>query len=133
MILNLKHQIDIEFFKSLGELYYAIAISDNCVRDEEFYKLEEVLDNEWVSLDDFNLSSKAIIVNMFKSLQITNSSDAEVYYNNFVSFKRTHEILFNDKVKSLILKTATQITSSFSKQNKSELIMLSKLNIELKK
>lgn len=41
--------------------------------------------------------------------------------------------LFTENRKRLILKTANAIASSFSNRNKSELIILAKLDIELKK
>jgi hypothetical protein len=50
-----------------------------------------------------------------------------------VYFKRAHNSLFSHNVNKLILKTAREIASSFSGINKSELIMLAKLDIELKK
>ena len=48
-------------------------------------------------------------------------------------YKKKHNALFTDKVKGLIMKTAGQIASSFAGVNKSELLMLAKLDMELKK
>lgn len=133
MILRQIEHVSFDLYQHLGKLFYAIAKTDDCIRDEELKKLEEVLDNEWMILDGFNAISKAIITNTFKWLDKDNEYDANVCFANFVKYKRAHEALFSNDLKSLILKTAGKIASSFSGQNKSELIMLAKLSIEFKK
>jgi len=135
--LNLKQNPDIEFYENLGKLFYAIAATDNHVRDEEFNTLEDILNNEWKSsenlIGEFNASKANIILNTFKWLHNDNRYNAEVCYNSFITFKNTHEDLFNKKINSQILKTASKIAASFSAQNKSELMMLARLSIEFKK
>ncbi len=129
-------KIDIKFHQNLGKLFYAIALADHCVRDEELHKLEDLLHTEWRFLDDyqddFGTPAKASIISTFKWLRDNNDCNAEMCYDDFISYKRTHELLFDTKMKSLILKTAGIIAASFSGQNKSELIMLAKLCIEFK-
>ena len=53
--------------------------------------------------------------------------------NSFINYKNENEHEFTEQIKGLILKTAGKIASSFSGENKSELIMLANLNIEFKK
>lgn len=132
MILSLKQNTNIEFYQCLGKLFYAIAATDNYIRDEELEKLKEVLDNEWMVLDNFCTTDKATIINTFEWLLNDNEYDSEVCYNSFLSYKREHEELFESSMKALILKTAGKIASSFSRENKSELIFLAKLSIEFK-
>ncbi|AXT20376.1 hypothetical protein D7030_04445 [Flavobacteriaceae bacterium AU392] len=55
------------------------------------------------------------------------------YLDNFLKFKRDNEDLFSKEIKTLILKTANAIASSFANKNKSELIILAKLSLEFKK
>ena len=62
-----------------------------------------------------------------------NEYSAKACFNSFLTFKNAHEQLFTKDMNMLILKTARIIASSFSKVNKSELILLAKLNMELKK
>ncbi len=135
--MNLKLKANIEFYQNLGKLFYALAAADKYVRDEEFNTLEDIINNEWKTsenlLDDFNDNKAITILNTFKWLHEDNEYDAQVCYNSFINFKRTHQAFFNKKINSLILKTAGKIAASFSGQNKSELIMLAKLNIEFKK
>jgi len=72
------------------------------------------------------------IINTFKWLHDDNEYNAKTCYNSFLTFKKEHESLFTDQINTLILKTARAIAASFSKVNKSELMLLAKLNIELK-
>jgi hypothetical protein len=103
------------------------------VRDEEYNMLENVIKTEWIALDKSYPSDSIIIIDTFNRLRNDTKNDAGFYFDSFVNFKRTHEAFFNKKVNSLILKTARKIATSFSDQNKSELILLAKLNLELKK
>ncbi|WP_298899599.1 hypothetical protein [uncultured Psychroserpens sp.] len=129
----MSEKVDAKFCQHLGKLFYAIAAVDKNVRPEEFNKLKEVLDNEWTFLDNSTICSKATIIDTFEWLHLDHEYNAEVCYNNFMLFKRNNETLFSSKMKSLILQTASKIASSFSGQNKSELMMLAKLSIEFKK
>ncbi|WP_244954758.1 hypothetical protein [Winogradskyella helgolandensis] len=119
----------IEFYRSLGKLFYAFAATDNCVRPEEFKALETIINEEWLSLNN----EAKYILETFKQLQSSEETDLNICFESFVDFKKAHIELFNINMNSKILKTATTITTSFSGQNKSELILLAKLDLELKK
>lgn len=135
--MTLKSKLSIEFYQNLGKLFYAIAITDNCVRDEELKTLEKIIKNEWMILTDCsdkdNQNKILLILDTFKQLQNQNKNDANSYFNSFINFKKAHEAFFNKEFNSLILKTANKIAAAFAAKNKSELIMLAKLNLELKK
>lgn len=136
--MNLRQKADIEFYQNLGKLFYAIAAADNHVKDEEFNALKHIINNEWKSLsenpdNDFINNGTVTIIDTFKWLRNDNEYNAEICYNSFINYKRSHEDLFNKEIKSLIIKTASKITASYSSQNKSELMMLAKLSIEFKK
>jgi len=125
------------FFQNTGKLFYAIAAADGKVKTEEFNKLQEIVKNEWLTTNiiirDYNEDIESLILDTFKWLQSIDDYNADVCYTSFIDFKKTHEQLFTKKIKQLILKTAGQIAASFSGVNKSELIMLAKLNLEFKK
>ena len=99
--------------------------------------LEKIINNEWITAETleekFNENSAIIIINTFKWLHDDNEYNAEVCYNSFINYKKKHDAFFNKKINSLILKTASKIAASFSGLNKSELMMLAKLNLEFKK
>lgn len=126
-----------EFYQNLGKLFYAIAASDNSVREAEIDKLKEIVKKEWLTTnlieDAIKKNAEDSIVNTFKWLQNDNEYNAETCYNSFVAFKKVNEKLFTHKINALIIKTAQAIAYSFSGINKQELIMLTKLKLELNK
>jgi len=128
---------NIKFYQNLGKLFYAIAASDNVVKEEELDKLKETVKKAWLTSnlvqDDVKVEAEHSIINTFKWLNRDNEYDAETCFNSFINYKKDHEQLFTKELNSLILKTANGIASSFSRKNKSELIMLAKLNLELNK
>lgn len=126
-----------KFYQNLGKLFYAIAAIDNNVRVEELDKLKDIVKKEWLTThlieDDFKMAAEHSIINTFKWLHDDNEYNAKTCYNSFLTFKKEHESLFTNDIKALILKTARAVADSFSKVNKAELILLAKLNMELKK
>lgn len=135
--MTLRPKLPIQFYQNLGKLFYAIAITDNFVRDEELKTLEKSITTEWMALDDFsekeNQKKSLLILETFRKLLDQNKNDADFYFNRFINFKRANGAFFNEDVNALILKTACNLASAFSSKNKSELILLAKLNLELKK
>lgn len=134
--MKIKKKLFRQFYQNLGKLFYAIAAVDNNVRDEELDKLKNVVKKEWLTTnfidDSLKISIEDSIINTFKWLHDDNEYNAETCYNSFLTFKTEHEWLFTNEINTLILKTARAIAASFSKVNKSELIMLAKLDMELK-
>lgn len=125
------------FYQNLGKLFYAIAAVDNRVKEAELNKLKEVVKDVWKTSSFIEKEDKAnfeaSIINTFEWLQYDNEYNAEECYNSFLAFKEENEDLFTDEVNSIILRTARAIAASFAGINKKELIMLTKLNLELKK
>ncbi len=126
----------ISFYQNLGKLCYAIAASDKVVRDEEFNALKDLIKHKWLFVFDTEHGHKIDIAHhiehTFKRL-VLEKQDANSCFNDFIAYKKAHNDFFTPELNSLILKTTGAITAAFSSQNKSELIMLAKLSIELKK
>ena len=134
--MNFIKTANIDFYQNLGKIFYAIAAADKHVRDEELKTFEDIINNEWIleKNGEGNIKDNTvIIIDTFRWLLNDNEYNAEYCYNSFINFKRSHEVLFNKNMKSQILRTASKIAASFSGKNKSELLMLAKLNIEFKK
>ena len=131
-----KKEVNHKFYQNLGKLFYAMAAIDNNVRAEELDKLKDVVKKEWLTTnfidDDFKENVEQSIINTFKWLHDDNEYNAEICYNSFLTFKKDHEPLFTEGMNTLILKTARAIAAAFSKVNKSELMLLAKLDMELK-
>lgn len=127
----------LKYYHNLGKLFYAVAASDNEVRILEFNKLKEIVKTHWVDIDpikdDYDEDAAYQIEIVFDWLKNENNLDAKSCYNDFINYKNEQKHLFTSKVKKLIIKTARAIAASFSGINKSELILLAKLDLELKK
>lgn len=127
----------ISFYESLGKLFYAIAAADNVVEEIEFNVLKETVKNKWTKIDpiddDFHSDAAYQIETVFDWLNTEGFSNSETCYNEFLEFKKEHPSLFTKNIKSLILKTAAKIAASVADLNKSELMLVAKLSIELKK
>lgn len=131
-----KH-IALQFCQNLGKLFYAFAAVDNSVNEEEISMVERLVKKDWLHQDLMVSCSqndtKNAIMETFNWLCKDKEYNAQTCYNSFINFKKQHNFIFSDDIKKLILKTTGKISSSFSGLNKSELIMLANLNIELKK
>jgi hypothetical protein len=135
--MMVKKELSLKFYQNLGKLFYAIAASDGNVRKVEFDKLKSIIKEHWLTIDDLKdpLGTDAAyqIEVVFDWLNNDEDLIAKACYDDFVTYKRKHSHLFTEDVKSLIIKTAASIAYAFSGVNKSELMMLAKLDIELKK
>lgn len=127
----------IDFYQNLGKLFYAIAASDKVVRQEEQDKLKDIVKKDWMSSnlieESLKKDAEASILNTFNWLENDKEYDAETCYNSFITFKKENEDLFTTQVNSLIIKTANAIAHAFSGINKQELILVTKLKLELNK
>lgn len=129
----------LKFYQNLGKLFYAMAAADNKVREAEMNKLKELVKKEWLDVDDiedkFGTDAAYQIEIVFDWLSQTQDVEPNIKacYDDFITYKKEQEHLFTKKVNKLILKTANAIAESFSGKNKSELMFLTKLNIELNK
>lgn len=125
------------FYQNLGKLFYAIAAADKNVETIEFDKLKEIVKSQWLDIDelddDFGSDAAYQIEFIFDWLNREDNLDVDNCYNDFVSYKNAQKHLFTQPVKKLILQTSNAIASSFAGKNKSELIILAKLDLELKK
>ena len=122
-----------KFYQNIGKLFYAIAAADKIVRNEELNALKTIVKAEWLANNNFDTEIEIIIIDTFEWLHNDNEHDSETCFNSFMDYKNANEHEFTAQIKGLILKTAGKIASSFSGENKSELIMLANLSIEFKK
>lgn len=129
-----KKHMTLKFYQNLGKLFYAIAAIDNKVHEVEIQKLRELVSKEWLAVDDleddFGADAAYQIDIVFDWLRLE-ELNPQICYDDFVSYKTDQNHLFTNTVNQLILKTADAIAESFSSKNKSELMLLAKLTMEL--
>jgi len=137
LMMKMRKKLTLKFYQNLGKLFYAIAAADHEVRNTEFEKLKELIKSQWLQLDPiedrFNTDAAYQIEIVFDWLNNQKVLDAKKCFNDFIDYKNKQHHLFTKNVKQLILKTGSAIAASFSGINKSELIILAKLDMELKK
>jgi hypothetical protein len=135
--MTTKKKMPLRFYQNLGKLFYAVAAADNKVHPSEFLKLKDIVKSKWLDLDPvndvFDTDAAYQIEIVFDWLQNEERVSVDNCYKGFITYKNEQDHLFTDVVKRLILKTASDIAYAFSGINKSELILLAKLDIEFKK
>ena len=122
------------FYQKMGELFYAIAAADKVVRKEEYDALKKLVLEKWRDLDTYEESFRTHAANQIEVVFDWfdyEELDAVDCFESFADYKKEHPNLFTEEWNELILKTANAIAESFAGRNKSELIMLAKLNILL--
>jgi hypothetical protein len=121
-------------YESLGKLFYAVAISDGTVHNNEWEKVKEYVKEDWLYVDDFTDRYGTDAANQIEivfDVLMESSKSSKECFKEFADFYKEHLHAFSEEIKTLTKKTAKAIASSFSGNNKSELMILTKLNILL--
>jgi glycosidase len=122
------------FYHNLGKLFYAVAFADKTVRKEEVETLREYVKKHWLSYDDlkdvFDSDAAHLIEIVFEGVQAFEETSKDML-NAFISYKNQQPHLFTEKVNQLIIETSKAIAYSYAGINKSELVIISQLEIEL--
>jgi len=118
----------------LGKLFYAVAMADKKIEEEEITALKTDILQRWCNLDSkpngLVLDGHQEIITVFKQLQST-KAESDICFSEFNEFFNEHKQLFNEDLRKLIWDTTQVIASSFANKNKSELILLAKLKMLL--
>ncbi|MFD2518912.1 hypothetical protein [Salinimicrobium flavum] len=135
----MKEQVNIKtsqaFYQNLGRLFYAIAAADKMVTREEVETVKRLVREQWLdlegSLDEFGTDAAYQIEIIFDWLD-ANKPQATSAFENFNQFHKENKDLFTPYINDKILRTSREIASAFRGKNKSELVMLAKLQSLLK-
>lgn len=133
---TLNRELHQKFYQNLGRLFYAIAAADGIVRKEEVDSLKRIVREEWLDLDDytdeFGTDSAFQIEIIFEWLD-ANKPDPQEAFQNFMEFQTENKELFNKQINDKILAASRKIAAAFRGKNKSELVMLARLQSVLNK
>ena len=122
------------FSKSLAGLFYAIAASDKRVHETEIRSLKKLIRTSWSELlekNNYEHTDQIYQMELEFDRLVKENSDPFKCFDEFVNFKEENQELFTRDINILIWKTANAITYAFSGKNKSELILLTKLKMNL--
>lgn len=121
-----------ELYQNLGYLFYAVAMADHRVHRKELEKLNELVKEHWLAVDEledpYGTDAAFQIATVFDWLldQGKNGNEA---YEDFEEYYSEHKPLFTPKVKDLAKATSRAIAGSFSGNNKAELVLLGRLEL----
>lgn len=119
-------------YENLGKLFYAVAISDGTVHSNEWEKVKEYVKEDWLYVDDFTDRYGTDAANQIEivfDVLMESEKSSEECFDEFKDFYKIHPHAFSEQIKALTKKTAKAIADSFSGNNKSELIMLAKIDL----
>jgi len=121
----------LKIYEQLGNLFYCIAAADNNVKPQEVAKLKELIDRDWLPLenskDRFGVDAAHYIFITF-DYQLASSASARESFILFADYYKAHKSAFSKSMKNKISSTATAIANSFAGTNKSELTYLTQLH-----
>lgn len=121
-------------YKNLGKLFYAVAISDTVIQNQEFEALQRCVQAYWKDYNDLNQifadDPARIIEAVFEGVEAF-ELDGHQMYEDFVSYKRAHPQLFTNALNTLIITTVQTIAHAFGDIDPSEKRLLVQLEKEL--
>jgi len=131
MLETEKKQVN-ELYQNLGKLFYAMAMADHSVHMKEMEKLNEVVRDHWLEVDDiedeYGTDAAFQIISVFDWL-LEYGKESEEIYEEFEAFYTDNKLLFTTQIKSLAMSTSRAIAAAFAGSNKSELILLGRLQL----
>lgn len=131
-MLDSKEEIGKMFYQNLGKLFYAVAQADHSVHVKEIDRLKKMVRESWLKVDDiedeYGTNAAFQIESVFDWL-LEYEKNGQECYEEFEAFYTEHGKLFGKEIKDLIKSTSKAIASAFAGRNKSELILLGRLEL----
>ena len=109
-----------------------MAMADHSIHMKEVEKLNETVRDHWLEVDDiedeYGTDSAFQIISVFDWL-LEYGKDSDQIYEEFEAFYTDYKILFTPQIKDLAMSTSRAIATAFAGSNKSELILLGRLQL----
>ena len=124
------------FYQKLGYLFYSISNADRRVSAEELNMLQQIIREDWLSLDDVRDaygSDTAYQIHIIFDFLREKEYSAETAYGVFSRYFKEHITLFTDDVIDRIFHSADRMAECLNGRNKSELQALARLHLLLGK
>lgn len=132
--MKTEHQRWQRFYEAIGQACYAVAAADRKIHPLEINAMKAAIKEYWVPLEDSTDefgSDQAFQAEMtFESLCETDADGMECL-RDFLEFASHNPAIFTEDVRVRVMETAHRIASAYSGENKSELVVLSKLHVGL--
>ena len=126
-----KTESNSELFENLGKVFYAIAVADRNLHENETARLKAEIEKYWKPIFTEAPYSMAYYIWHAFELARRNGVAAEKAFEDFKNFYERETGAINGEVRNLIMDTANAIAAAYADKNKSELILLAKLQLLL--
>ena len=90
-------------YENLGKLFYAVAISDGTVHNNEWEKVKEYVKEDWLYVDDFTDRYGTDAANQIEIVfdwYTENDRKSRECFISFEEFYREHTAIFSSKIKT---------------------------------
>lgn len=121
--------------KAIGYIVYAVASADKHVAEEEKKIAHDLINEHWTLLadneDPFGVRALDFVDKIILSFD-EDHLDSEKAFESFQTIYAERNQDFTKEIKQFILDLCIKVGSAFSQMNKSELVLLSRIEILLK-
>ncbi len=118
-------------FENLGKVFYAIANADRNLHDNEIARMKTEIEKFWKpKFAEAPYSMAYYIWHAFERAR-SNKVPAEQAFEEFALYFNNEPGPFTQEIRNLIMDTSNAIASAYADKNKSELILLAKLQLLL--
>ena len=123
--------LNTSLFENLGKVFYAVATADRNLHDDETARLKSEIETYWKPR--FSKAPYSMAYYIWHAFERSRSSKlpAEKAFEEFTSFFKNEPVHFTQEIRDLIMDTANAIAAAYADKNKSELILLAKLQLLL--
>ena len=111
-----------ELYQALAYLFYAVAMADRKIEMDELAALQKEIQTHWPGQDG------TIIAARFEGI-MQHGLSAEEAFPHFEQYFLKHKAHIPSALRHTIFASADAIASAFARKNKSELVLLSKLQL----
>jgi len=113
-----------ELYKSIANLFYAVSMADKNMTVEEKKSIVKRVEANWSTSE--NKTDSELIYETLREL-IKEKVTSEEAYESFKEYYLAHKEEFSKNVIHDLLAASHEISSSYARKNKSELIILARL------
>lgn len=121
--------------KAIGYIVYAVASADKHVAEEEKKIAHDLINEHWTLLadneDPFGVRALDFVDKIIVSFD-EDHLDSEKAFEQFQAIYMERNQDFTKEIKQFILDLCIKVGSAFNQMNKSELVLLSRIEILLK-
>lgn len=122
------------FYKELGQLLYAVAMSDGKVRKQEFEAVDKFIYDELLPIEHSSDSSgmnKAFYSEFEFEDIMSKKLPAQLVFDNYLTYLKSNAPFLTDQHKSIIVNAVERVADAYKNTNKKEEEMINILKSEI--